>query len=154
MVIKNEEQIRIMHRMDDSFREIRTLINTEWSKEDTLKLGPTHGRMLTLLSDHGAMKASSIAEKLFITCGAVTGLSDRLIELGFIQREKDETDRRVVLLTLTDQGEENVVKIRQVRKRIMLKLFGELSMEEMQSGLELFEKIRGNLVSTNVVADE
>lgn len=143
--------IEMMHKLDESFREIRSIINTYWSKYNNSGLGITHARMMTQLSDNGPIKASHIADKLFITCGAVTGLSDRLIELGYVTREKDDHDRRVVLLKLTEAGEKHVEQIKQIRKTLMLHLFADLSQEEMDSGLQLFEKLKKNMVAFNFV---
>lgn len=144
-----QEDLQLMLMLDESFRELRSMINTYWSKYSIAGIGITHGRMMTYIAEYGPMKASQIAEKLYITCGAVTGLSDKLIELGFVAREKDDNDRRVVLLKLTSKGEEQVKKIKDIRRNLMIHLFAELSSEEMKDGLKLFDKLKDNMVNFN-----
>lgn len=145
-----KENIELMNKLDESFREIRSLINSHWSKySGATGIGITHARMMSQLAEYGPMKASHIADRLYITCGAVTGLSDRLIELGLITREKDEFDRRVVLLKLTDKGAKHVQKTSRIRHDLMMHLFDDLSKEEMMSGLLLFEKLKQNMLNYN-----
>jgi DNA-binding MarR family transcriptional regulator len=47
---------------------------------------------------------SQIARRTFLSQATVTGIADRLVERGFIRRDRDRPDRRQVVLTLTDQG--------------------------------------------------
>jgi DNA-binding MarR family transcriptional regulator len=105
----------------------------------------THGRMLTILAQSGAQKASALAEQLLITSGGVTGIADRLIELGYIKRERGEQDRRVVMLDITDEGLKCVNLIETVREKLMLKLFDGMSENDMAQSLRLFDLMRGNL---------
>lgn len=144
-----EDNKELMSKLDESFREIRSIINTYWGKYSISGLGITHARMMTHLSENGPTKASHIADRLYITCGAVTGLSDRLLELGFVTREKDIHDRRVVLLKLSEDGEKHVEQIKAVRKNLMIHLFEGLTSEEMESSIYLFEKMKQNMIIFN-----
>src|SRR3954447_5217826 len=48
---------------------------------------------------------SAIANMLRCDRSAVTWITDRLEERGYVERRSDESDRRVKLLALTDEGE-------------------------------------------------
>lgn len=48
----------------------------------------------------------TLAERLQIAHHSMVELIDRLVERDFIQRHRDETDQRRVLVTLTPRGEE------------------------------------------------
>lgn len=143
---KEQPNIELMLQLDERFREIRSMIQAYWSKQSTVGIGLNHARLLTTIADQGPMKASNLAEKLHITCGAVTGLSDKLIEHGLLMREKDLTDRRVVMLTLTELGKKHAEVIIEKRKELMLHLFAEMSNEEMEFGLHLFTKLQNNML--------
>nr|WP_243864302.1 MarR family transcriptional regulator [Paenibacillus castaneae] len=134
-----------MKRLDESFRQVRRLINSEWNTHNVHGLGMTHGRMLTILANTGPQKASALAEQLLITSGGVTGIADRLIELGYIKRERGDKDRRVVMLDITEEGMKNVELIETVRKELMLKLFRGMSAAEMEKGLSIFERMSRNM---------
>ena len=58
---------------------------------------------------------SSIANMLRCDRSAVTWITDRLEERGYVERHSDERDRRVKLLVLTDEG-------RRVREEIRARL--------------------------------
>ena len=58
---------------------------------------------------------SSIANTLRCDRSAVTWITDRLEERGYVERRADERDRRVKLLALTDEG-------RRVREEIRARL--------------------------------
>jgi DNA-binding MarR family transcriptional regulator len=143
----NKERLALMHKLDEAFRDVRKQILSEWNKNNEHNLGMTHGRMLILLNDNGAMKASALAEALSITGGGVTGIADRLIELGYIKRERSQEDRRAVLLTLSDKGKAGVGSMMEVRRNIMIKLFKGLSIEDMLQGIHLFQTMSQNMES-------
>ncbi len=52
-----------------------------------------------------------LAERLLIRHHSMVELIDRLAERGFIQRLRDETDQRRVLIQLTPQGEQVLQKL-------------------------------------------
>ncbi|KRE46888.1 hypothetical protein ASG81_10465 [Paenibacillus sp. Soil522] len=134
-----------MRRLDESFRQVRKQINAEWNTYNVHGLGMTHGRMLIILAESGAQKASALAEQLLITSGGVTGIADRLIELGYVKRERGELDRRVVMLDITDEGLKIVNLIETIRSKMMHKLFDGMSEADMELGLKLFEQMSRNM---------
>ncbi|GKU75612.1 hypothetical protein L3i20_v200090 [Paenibacillus sp. L3-i20] len=142
-----EQKLIIMKQLDEAFREVRKLILAEWNRTNKQALGMSHGRMLINLHEAGPQKSTSLAENLSITNGAITGVADRLIELGYVTRERSEQDRRAVVLKLTENGEAMVQSMLKVREKVMLKLFHGLSIDEMEQGLDLFRKMSKNMVN-------
>ncbi len=139
------ERLELMRRLDESFRQVRRQINAEWNTYNVHGLGMTHGRMLTILAQSGAQKASALAEQLLITSGGVTGIADRLIELGYVKRERGEKDRRVVMLDITEAGLEIVKLIETIRMKMMHRLFDGMSIANMEQGLYIFEHMSKNM---------
>jgi DNA-binding MarR family transcriptional regulator len=144
----NHDKLSLMRQLDESFRLVRRQINMEWNSYNVHGLGITHGRMLVILGQCGALKASSLAEQLGITSGGVTGIADRLIELGYIERERGEQDRRVVMLKITDEGKKMVELIDQVRDKMMVRLFDGMTLEDMQQSLRIFQIMEKNMEKT------
>jgi DNA-binding MarR family transcriptional regulator len=61
--------------------------------------------ILKSLKDSGHMcKMSELAASRLLSPAAVTGIADRLVNMGFVERVSDKNDRRIVLLTLTDRA--------------------------------------------------
>lgn len=141
----NSSKLELMKQLDESFRQVRRQITSEWNKHNVHGLGMTHGKMLIILSESGPLNASALAEQLSITSGGVTGIADRLIDLGFIERKRGEQDRRVVMLGITDEGRKVIEQIATVRNTIMLMLFDGMSEDMMEQSLELFQLMNKNM---------
>lgn len=62
-------------------------------------------RPLLLIQHKGIDTPAELARSLGIDTGAVTRALDRLEAKGFLQRERDSADRRVVKIVLTDEGQ-------------------------------------------------
>src|SRR5699024_7879144 len=70
------------------------------------KAGITQIFTLTELREGGPQKQGQLAKKLGYTPGAMTGIADRLTKQGLARRKKDESDRRINLLELTEKGQQ------------------------------------------------
>ena len=62
--------------------------------------------ILTVLSEEGTVPLNRLSERLCCACSNVTGIVDRLERDGVVKRERSQEDRRVILLGLTDKGQE------------------------------------------------
>jgi DNA-binding MarR family transcriptional regulator len=61
----------------------------------------TDWRAWDLVLRHGPLTAGNFAQLTGLTPGAVTGLIDRLVEAGAVERVRDSQDRRKVLVKAT-----------------------------------------------------
>jgi DNA-binding MarR family transcriptional regulator len=51
------------------------------------------------------LKMSQLSERLMVTGGSVTGLTDRLVAEGLVERRGDQRDRRATSVKLTREGQ-------------------------------------------------
>lgn len=65
--------------------------------------GPQFG-ILHQLEMRGSMPLGELGKHLWVSCGNVTGLVDKLVEAGYVNRIRTGSDRRVALAELTDRG--------------------------------------------------
>ncbi len=72
----------------------------------------SHVQVLAMLQDVGTMSVSEISRRLGIAKPNITPLVDRLFEAGYVDRQHDENDRRVVNIVLLPAGEEKLSSIR------------------------------------------
>src|SRR5215212_3659585 len=82
---------------------------------------------------------SHIADELRCDRSAVTWITDRLEERGYVERRADERDRRVKLLALTDEGK----RVRQeIRRRLSVppEAISRLSRTEQRELRDLLRK--------------
>jgi DNA-binding MarR family transcriptional regulator len=91
---------------DELREEIRTRV-ARLAAEDSLRehdaahrlgLGGTDTRFLTLLALNGPLTPGRLATLTGLTTGSVTGVIDRLERAGYVVRERDDADRRKVLV--------------------------------------------------------
>ena len=73
----------------------------------------SHVQVLTMLGETGVRTVSEISQRLGISKPNITPLIDRLISEGYVERRRDESDRRVVKVVLLPEGEERFSAIRE-----------------------------------------
>lgn len=66
----------------------------------------TEGQLVVLefIMSHDQVKPSDLIEYLATTPAAVTTLLDRMVKNGLVVRQRDERDRRIVWIRMTDKG--------------------------------------------------
>lgn len=65
-----------------------------------MELNLTDAECLDYLLEHGACTAGDLAGLTRLTTGAITAAIDRLEKKGFVKRERDEQDRRKVMVKI------------------------------------------------------
>ena len=85
----------------------------------------SHVQVLAMLNDVGTMSVSEISRRLGIAKPNITPLVDRLYECGYVDRQHDENDRRVVNIVLLDAGKEKLAAIRAtISRQIQMQVDG------------------------------
>jgi DNA-binding MarR family transcriptional regulator len=139
---ENEEKDKLLKEMQSA---LETLFGR--FKQETHKLNsPEHladGQMFLLfnLCQKGVCNASDVANMIGITSGAVTGMTDKLVSLDLIKRERSEEDRRVVLFSISDKGKEVIGRIREKRFSRINDLFKQITNDELETTIKVFNKI-------------
>ena len=88
--------VRQFQRATDEVDEIVTRL---------LGINRTDARCLDVLDEHGRMTAGELAARSGLTSGAITGVLDRLERAGYVQRTRDDADRRRVLVETTEKAQ-------------------------------------------------
>jgi DNA-binding MarR family transcriptional regulator len=76
-----------------------------------------------------------------VTCGNITGVVDRLEQAGYLRRERQRDDRRVVLAKLTPAGEALYRRALPEVLETLSELTGDLSLEELDALGRCCEKL-------------
>ncbi|QYR24076.1 MarR family transcriptional regulator [Paenibacillus sp. sptzw28] len=91
------------------FARLWMKLTKDWKMhlEDALAPGLTEGQLvvLELLIQLQPMKPSDLLAFLTTTPAAITTLLDRMERGGLVERNRDENDRRIVWVTVTEKGE-------------------------------------------------
>jgi DNA-binding MarR family transcriptional regulator len=86
------------------FRLIRRKLLTMALAEPDANLKLIHIEIMKVLKEEGTMHVAKIGEKLLIAKAQMTHLIDKLVELGFVERETGAPDRRTMNISLTAKG--------------------------------------------------
>ena len=92
----------------------------------------SHVQVLAMLNDVGTMSVSEISRRLGIAKPNITPLVDRLYECGYVDRQHDENDRRVVNIVLLEAGKDKLAAIRATISRQILQQVDGLSNSEFR----------------------
>ena len=99
--------------------------------------------LLDVLKRNGPLKMSDLAEELCVTLGAVTMQADRLLKNGWIERSRSNTDRRVVMLAITDEGQRILEHVIKAHQCLLNQYFGKLDAAEQAELIRLYKKMLG-----------
>jgi len=105
-------------------------------------ISSTHLHVLFLLEGEGPLPMSRLAELLDVSLPNVTGIVDRMVERGLVERGRDADDRRVVTVSATNRGRETVEEIDQVRRRALGSVLEQLTPEQQRRALRTFTDMR------------
>ena len=87
-------------------------------------------KVLMLLRGNGAMRVGVLARDLHVSTPTITGIVDRLVRQGMVERGDDPGDRRVVLNVLTPQGEALMERVQRRGDEELQRVVGALSAGE------------------------
>jgi len=106
---------------------------------------PSHGDILVHLLTGEKYTMKDLAEKIHRTKPTVTVLVDKLVDLGYVTKEKSHEDSRVTFITLTEKGLALQPSFTAISKHLNDVVYKDLSDEQAEYIEEMLEKINRNL---------
>jgi len=100
------------------------------------------------------MTLSDISKRMMVSNGNVTGLVERLVEIGHLDRRTSETDRRVQVIRLTKTGRAEFRKMAAEHETWIADIFSDLGPKDVRELMRLLARPRprhGNPRSTSIV---
>lgn len=141
-----------MHALNNEIMESFTLINKaiyRLVKEDADRIGITVVQLkaIYMLSLNPNISLGELAEKLRLTNSTVSGVIDRLVQSGLVDRSVPPENRRMVSIHLTEKGK-NMLDNYFLSESILIKKLNEvmnLPSEEIEQLLRLHKLILSTL---------
>ncbi|EIW00917.1 MarR family winged helix-turn-helix transcriptional regulator [Thermoanaerobacter siderophilus] len=96
--------------------------------------------VMNKLSADNPITMKELQRRLLLAPGTLTGLVDNLVSDGLVERWRDETDRRLVYLKLTQAGDKLLKEILQYRTSILANILEKidgLDVEQLNRDLRL-----------------
>jgi len=140
-------QLANVDQLIEAFFRYKNKVLEQKQKTDTnCKLNPTKSHILGMILREGRCMAVDVARQLSLSSGATTIVLNQLESEGMIRRVRSEEDRRIVWLSLTEEGEQLAQALNANRGRMTWELLQALTEEEQQQMLGMLKKIELKLL--------
>ena len=115
---------------------------------EDMELNPSQAGILFILNNQGRLSQRQLAEKIGITPPSMTVTLRKLEERGFITKEPDERDQRILRICLSEAGKECIEKIKSIMKDMEEILYRGFSVEERLLFQRLLLEMRENMLDS------
>ena len=115
---------------------------------EDMELNPSQAGILFILNSHGRLSQRQLAQKIGITPPSMTVTLRKLEELGFIHKEPDEKDQRIIRIRLSEAGKECIEKLKSIMDEMEEILYQGFSVEEKLLFRRLLLAMRENLLNS------
>jgi DNA-binding MarR family transcriptional regulator len=115
---------------------------------DQHQITPPQFDALLILDRNGDLTIGDLSSRLYLAYSTTTDLVDRLERSGFVARERDQADRRVVRVRLLQKGADIIERVLDARRAYLAGVLESLSHSERSEILRaldlLNDKISGD----------
>lgn len=130
--------------VSEDFTKVWSKLSRDWKFTLEQSLSPlTEGQLgvLELLLAHQPMKPSDLLQYLSTTPAAITTLLDRMERNELIVRTRDDNDRRIVWVTVTEKGEKEASRGVEIRSKVIGDSLDRISSHNQQLLVYLLGKV-------------
>jgi DNA-binding MarR family transcriptional regulator len=91
--------------------------------------------------------SSELADAFEVNKSAITAIINRMVDRGLILRTRDENDRRVIYLTLTDKGRELFEQTQEKIRLLVESIITQFEETEIKNFIDTYEKLARILIN-------
>ncbi|WP_195940419.1 MarR family winged helix-turn-helix transcriptional regulator [Romboutsia sp. 1001713B170131_170501_G6] len=125
-------------------------IENKLKENDLNDLIPTHGNILTALYESDKkLTMKEISKKIGKDKSTVTSLVNKLIDLGYVKKEKCTKDKRVTYISLTQKARNIEDKFNFISSQVKETAYKNFTKEEKEEFLRLLRKLSSNFKIEN-----
>ncbi|WP_308654247.1 MarR family transcriptional regulator [uncultured Anaerococcus sp.] len=101
--------------------------------------------VLEALYSKGNLSIGEVREAILSSVGTISLVVKNLEKMGYVKRKTDENDKRVSILSLTDEGRDVIGKVIPENETMIYDYMKDLSEEETKTLLGLLKKLGENI---------
>ncbi|MGB4392007.1 MAG: MarR family transcriptional regulator [Bacillota bacterium] len=105
---------------------------------------------LVVLKDRPGITMGELCERLYLACSTATDLIDRMEKNGYLERNRDPDDRRVIRLSITEKGQNIIDQVINARRRYVDSILKQLTQKEIDQLAQALEKLDALMVAGKV----
>jgi DNA-binding MarR family transcriptional regulator len=133
-----------IEELDQVFVELARFFISHWLLEEEV-VSPKQFILLRVLYDRERSTVSDLAALLKQSNSATTIALNRLVKAGYVNRVRDEQDRRVVWVTLSDKAVPLMERLLSRRRELLTKLMENLTDSELEQFTFYLRKVKQGL---------
>ncbi|MGI6186865.1 MULTISPECIES: MarR family winged helix-turn-helix transcriptional regulator [Brevibacillus] len=133
-----------IEELDQVFVELARFFISHWLLEEEV-ISPKQFILLRVLYDRERSTVSELAALLKQSNSATTIALNRLVKAGYVNRLRDEQDRRVVWVTLSDKAVPLMERLLSRRRELLTKLLENLTDSELEQFTLYLRKLKQGL---------
>ncbi len=123
------------------FENIKQLFFPEnWLQMD-LKFSKLEIFSMLYIDKQHEITMTEIAESIQSPMSTANGVIERLVKKGYVERDRSDSDRRIVVLRLTEDGSRLIVGFKETISAYLKIALAELSEEEVKTIMEILLKV-------------
>ena len=119
-------------------------IVSEMLKHGIDSIVTSHGDIIYALFSRPRLTMAEIADKIGRDKSTVTALVDKLVRLGYVTKERDTEDTRVVYVALTQKGIELKPIFETISSEVLEVFYSNISEKEKEELIRILNKINNN----------
>ena len=142
--IEDQTKDRIIADFRGAMAELRCI-----GSEKLVRVGVsmTQLHVMSMLERHGDMAMSRLAEMIDVSLSSATGLVDRMVERGYLERLRVPDDRRVVLVRISETGRKLLDEIELLRTEMLRTVLDRMDPGQLDGLARATADLRGALAA-------
>ena len=144
MAETSKDRLRLWLRVLKATRAVESEIRENLRRDFSTTL-PRFDVMAALVQHEDGLKMSQLSGVLKVSNGNVTGIIERLVEDGHVQREPGPGDRRASLVRMTAQGRAEFARQAEAHEAWIDKMFADVPPEAAQTMAEALDAVARRL---------
>jgi DNA-binding MarR family transcriptional regulator len=109
--------------------------------DPSFELNPADGHVLGILGKLGPTTMTALAQGLHLPLSTATHRIDKLVTRGLVERNRSESDRRIVAVSLTPLGLKFFAQMQTFHQQVAAQMLKPLSAAEQEQLIQLLTKI-------------
>lgn len=124
--------------------KVNRYIVSEMAKHGIDGIATSHGDIIYALFKTPRLTMADISKRIHKDKSTVTALVEKLVRLGYVIKERDKEDARVVYVALTPKGRELEPIFESISKQMLDQFYFNVSEKEKDVLLSILKKIDSN----------
>lgn len=137
----NEMLMELIRRYEQAYFVVEKRLHVLFKEIMPEELTVDQFVTLRFIRNRGRVTSSELAENFFVGRSSITAIINRMVDKRLIERHPDQSDRRVIYLSLTESGENLAAQLEIKMRDLLAKYLQQFQADEASSFIHTYEKL-------------